>query len=1228
MRLGLTPGPTAVAASIDRVWRADRDLKREQKRNEAEVGAAVRKRDQLEKEIGFEVPDSAHDLPAPESDEEQKLAEKVAAARAAYEATIAATAEVVAAHKATETLRTALLDMLAYTRSPLVQTEEPIADTGFLVHFEGSEDEESPARASHVLRPFGGLLDLAAGGIELSHALNENREALVEGLRERRRRLVHNLRSLRHDAAYGHLPHLGAPIGDPTGSYHAPAGGFLSDADVLALTTAPDGQADPLVAPDFESRLLTNLLDHLTECAEGDPAGAGHFHMALRAAAGQEDARTLVLEHLQREVLYVEVRGHKQPGESARGPEGEEICEARARVLRSALLEGAEQLAPFLHVVAVGDAEPLESSSGDLVSSRRAALRVIERAFPGEHGFRVFPRHYKNIDHLLRRIPTNVTAGSSWSTVYDALIPTDSQALGMQSRVYSPKAADVAAHDGQGDIDALQAGRAHAGLAGLAPPAAQDAELYHFSPHVRLLRRRPNNIEELRQAMDEVFPESGVTPKDLAFEGLKVLRYLTSSALRRANAYEDDSWTDFIEMEGKDPWGEPRYSEGMKTQIKSAAQALLAYSAGTADAHSYGNFASQIVSDQLTDGSSVDRLLDGPTTEAWLRPWKRYLEQQGVRFFHGELVALELDPQEGEVRELMPVWKQEPVRDGLSLNPDAPSRRFIGYDPGRPGRSADFYVLALPWRPLNDVLKRVPEDEGDDFAKFKAFMGAVKPYCPDRFTTAESWMSGIQFFFESTVSLAEAHIYYPETTWGLSAISQTGFWKVRPDQDKGYQGVVSIDICDWHEPLSLDWLDPRSPPDLHSQRTALGSTPLEVALGTWMQLCWTGLPGKGQARGGAKAPPDDEAPRDAEGPKKPIGKATRFGSSRGPWPAAKRAEALGPKPVVALHVSTPTPANAKATERTWGRAPDRPPVPIPAVFHLDGNLRLSESHYDKVEPAHRAGQKRVLGNETPYLANGKGQFLLRPGLHRVTAEDQRKDDGSPGFEPIGDRDGQPIARNVVEYGVLFGRWVMAGCHMATWTRMMTMESACESGRHATIAILRRRDDHGRTENLMIDEGRSYGHDRRWRYNGTRLHQAIQVPEVADLEFDEIPTLMTLRRLDDRLFREGLPHAFDIVKAELRFDLAWRAMELARAQSELAWRWQKLAKVEVEVSRVDKLLAEAAKTVVSDWDFLDHQNRGSTADSISQAEEALSSLLRDLLKLGDKLQALAPKGQDA
>ena len=156
-------------------------------------------------------------------------------------------------------------------------------------------------------------------------------------------------------------------------------------------------------------------------------------------------------------------------------------------------------------------------------------------------------------------------------------------------------------------------------------------------------------------------------------------------------------------------------------------------------------------------------------------------------------------------------------------------------------------------------------------------------------------------------------------------------------------------------------------------------------------------------------------------------------------------------------------------------AEQRPHVPHPLLYHFDERMEERAGGYH---------------NTSPLLINRPGEFPERPG-----------ELGELGYDTHGS-----------------WRVVFAGNLMQTHTRMTTMESANESGRHAVNAILER-------------EG----------FQGDRC----TIEPVEDHELDELRYFVDL---DRALFAEDLKHFVDIVGLDalpdyvLRFDAGARTMD--------------------------------------------------------------------------------------
>ena len=110
----------------------------------------------------------------------------------------------------------------------------------------------------------------------------------------------------------------------------------------------------------------------------------------------------------------------------------------------------------------------------------------------------------------------------------------------------------------------------------------------------------------------------------------------------------------------------------------------------------------------------------------------------------------------------------------------------------------------------------------------------------------------------------------------------------------------------------------------------------------------------------------------------------------------------------------------------------------------------------------------------------------------------------------------PDRSRILWYEVANEQWVLAGAYNKTYTRLETMEAANESAKHAVNAIL---------EHWMEDR------------EGPQLVQPMfgEFCEVWNPEQNELDDLEFLRRLDEMLMRDGLPHFMDILELDDRLE---------------------------------------------------------------------------------------------
>ncbi|WP_435771969.1 hydroxysqualene dehydroxylase [Nocardioides sp. SYSU DS0651] len=334
---------------------------------------------------------------------------------------------------------------------------------------------------------------------------------------------------------------------------------------------------------------------------------------------------------------------------------------------------------------------------------------------PGEHGFRFFPGFYHHVPDTMRRIPF----GSG--TVGDNL---------------------VAATGGK----FLRAGeRADAFVFGIGPDPVQ------------LL-----TVDGLRRYLLDVLGGRTVPPHELAYFVERLLVFLTSCDERRLGQWEKVSWWDFV--------GAGRRSvEYQRVLAAGLTRSLVAAKETVASTRTIGNMGEAFVYNIMGRGNdgALDRVLDLPTDEAWIRPWLAHLRERGVRFVRGQRL-LRYETQGGRVAAAV-------------LADRAGNRTRV---------AADWFVSAMPAERARrtmtpDVLALDPQLTGMD-------------------ALVTDWMVGIQYFLREHVDITHGHVTFLDAPWALTALTQGQFWAERViAEDYGDGDVVdilSVDISNWDAP--------------------------------------------------------------------------------------------------------------------------------------------------------------------------------------------------------------------------------------------------------------------------------------------------------------------------------------------------------------------------------------------------------------------------------------------
>lgn len=328
---------------------------------------------------------------------------------------------------------------------------------------------------------------------------------------------------------------------------------------------------------------------------------------------------------------------------------------------------------------------------------------------PGEHGFRFFPGFYRHLPDTMKRIPF----GDQADGVFANLV----QATRFQ-------------------------------LAG------------EGTPSPTFVARFPTSIKELFIALKDAFGANlGIPDDELLYFVDRLFVILTSCYERRLAEYEKIPWWDFIGAATRSKAYQRYLAEGL-------TRSLVAMRAEIGSTRTVGDILIQLILDVATPGGLADRVLNGPTNEAWLSPWLAYLRQRGVAFHLGvALTGFRLA--QGRITE-------------VTLREKKTGRAFQA--------SGDHFISALPV----EVLTPLVTDE----------MKALDPGLGALANLKTEWMSGLQLYLREDVPLVHGHTIYADTPFALTSISQPQFWRgpVTRFGDGKVKGILSVDISDWETP--------------------------------------------------------------------------------------------------------------------------------------------------------------------------------------------------------------------------------------------------------------------------------------------------------------------------------------------------------------------------------------------------------------------------------------------
>jgi uncharacterized protein with NAD-binding domain and iron-sulfur cluster len=419
---------------------------------------------------------------------------------------------------------------------------------------------------------------------------------------------------------------------------------------------------------------------------------------------------------------------------------------------------------------------------------------------PGEHGFRFFPGWYRHLPDSMKRIPfRDPREWTSGRNVFDNLVPTERNLLVQYDREPLPVA--------------------------LRAPTSPE--------HARA------SVEFLAQLQ-----RFGLSASDALFLLRRLSQFIAASDDVRKSRYDDMSWREFIEADERSP--------SFRAIAVAITRTLVAAKAEEASAYTIATMAIRTLFDSFM---TPDRVLNGPTNEAWIDAWVSFLEARGVVFHSGhELLAISCEGSMPRIRHL------EFQHSSTLL--EAPLRRAAERADGVEALRAVATELDEVLRQSGQAPRRWPSGESGADALRAAILAALTPEDPpgliddadhyvfalpveqmayyiDRSTmlrwhapqlediielsTSVDWMVGIQFFLRRPLELPRGHIVCADSEWALTALEQTQFWS-RVPLPPDVRSILSVDISAW---------DRRG---RFTQKEAYRCTRDEVAREVWAQL--------------------------------------------------------------------------------------------------------------------------------------------------------------------------------------------------------------------------------------------------------------------------------------------------------------------------------------------------------------------------------------------------------
>ena len=268
--------------------------------------------------------------------------------------------------------------------------------------------------------------------------------------------------------------------------------------------------------------------------------------------------------------------------------------------------------------------------------------------------------------------------------------------------------------------------------------------------------RFPQTSSDFQTALLASLDHLDIAPEEVQFFVSRMMGLATSCDERYLAEFEFIAFWEFIDAQAKSANYQRYLGQGL-------TRSLVAMRAEESSTRTVGRILLQLFYSILVPGRIFDRLLNGPTSDVWIDPWREHLTTRlGVTFV-----------------------SQAPVR---SLNLAGDRLRSVSVE--QHGQlteiTADFYVAAVPVEVMQELVTEELQLAAPSLSKLRQLK--------------TEWMNGIQFYLRTDEPLADGHQVYLDSNWALTSISQRQFWRNADLSQYGngqVGGILSVDISNW-----------------------------------------------------------------------------------------------------------------------------------------------------------------------------------------------------------------------------------------------------------------------------------------------------------------------------------------------------------------------------------------------------------------------------------------------